>query len=268
MLCLRKHVSRHVLSIAAAVCNYKDFGRAGNHVDVNHAENLLLGFRYKSIAGTYDFINLRNCFSAVCQSRNCLCSACLENAACACDLGSGQDYRVDLAVSSRWSGDADFTAACQLGRNCVHENCGRVGSCTAGNVKADFFNRHYFLADDDAVLFADDEAVSYLLLVEGADVCSRVLENSDELRLNCCKSFVDFFLPYFQGGKVCAIELFAIFKEGFVAVCSYICDNFRHHAGNVFLHICAGKYFGVRNFSVLIYLNHFSYSSLARPGRI
>ena len=126
--------------ITLAVCNDQDLTGACDHIDGNHSENLLFGFRHKSISGTDNFIHLGHRLGTVSQSRHCLGTANLKNLIHTGNLCRCQDHRIDLSICTGRSHHDDQRAACNFGRDGVHQNGGRIGCGTTGNVNTYLFN--------------------------------------------------------------------------------------------------------------------------------
>jgi hypothetical protein len=86
VLGLREEVHRHPVGVGVAIADHQDFGRAGNHVDADDAEDPALGRGDVGIAGADDLVYLRNGLRAIGQRRNRLRAADGEYAI---DAGQG-----------------------------------------------------------------------------------------------------------------------------------------------------------------------------------
>ena len=99
MLCLAEQVRRDPGRVRRAVGDDEDLAGPGDHVDIDKAEDLPLGFRDKGIAGADNLIDLRDCLRAIGQGGDGLGAAGLEDPVHPGNLRRRQDDRRDAATA-------------------------------------------------------------------------------------------------------------------------------------------------------------------------
>ncbi len=72
MLSLRHQIEGNPLRIDGTVCNHKNFGGTGNHIDAYLAEDLPLCLCHKPVTWPHNFIDGLNTLSAIRQRGHCL----------------------------------------------------------------------------------------------------------------------------------------------------------------------------------------------------
>ena len=181
MLSLAEQVRRDPGRVRRAVGDDEDLAGPGDHVDIDKAEDLPLGFRDKGIAGANDLIDLRDRLRAISQGSDGLGAAGLEDPIHPGDLRRRQNDRRDTAAAGGGRDHDDLAAACQFSRDGIHQDRRGIGRCAAGDIQADFFDGRDLLAHDNAVPAGKLKAGAALVGVEGADVLCGLLHHAAQL---------------------------------------------------------------------------------------
>ena len=122
MFRLREQIGGDENRVAGRVGDHEDLGGSGDHIDRDHAENLLFGFCDEGVAGADDLVDLRDALGAVGERGDRLRASDLENAVDARDVGGGEDRGIDLSVLAGRRHHHDGFAAGDLGGDRVHQN--------------------------------------------------------------------------------------------------------------------------------------------------
>ena len=112
VLSLAEQVRRDPGRVRRAVGDDEDLAGPGDHVDIDKAEDLPLGFRDKGIAGANDLIDLRDRLRAISQGSDGLGAAGLEDPIHPGDLRRRQNDRRDTAAAGGGRDHDDL--ACSL----------------------------------------------------------------------------------------------------------------------------------------------------------
>ena len=118
---LAEQIHRHPIGRGRAIGNHQNLARARHHVYADDAKHAALGGGDKRVAWASDFIDLRNGFGAVSQSRHGLCAANSENLGHACHISGCQNDVVAFAFRCGHDHD-DFLHACHMGRHGIHHH--------------------------------------------------------------------------------------------------------------------------------------------------
>mmetsp|Transcript_29288 Transcript_29288/g.53048 ORF Transcript_29288/g.53048 Transcript_29288/m.53048 type:complete len:339 (-) Transcript_29288:252-1268(-) len=153
MFGLAEQVHGHPVWRRGAVGNHEDLARAGDHVDADLAEHMLLGRGHIRIARAGDLVDARDACRAIGQCGHGLGAADREHPVHAGHRGRGQHQRVAHAVGRGHHHD-DLGHAGDLGRDGIHQHAARVGGLAARHIDADTVQRRDLLAEQVAVLVA------------------------------------------------------------------------------------------------------------------
>ena len=233
MLCLTEHISRNLHGVAGAVSNDKYLAWSCYHIDIDNAENLLLGFSYKGVTRTYYLVNLGYRFCTVGKGSYRLRSAHLEDTVNSRDLCSTEDYGIYLALCVWRCGHYDLVNSRDLCRECVHKHRRGISRSTAWNVKSRTFNGYYLLTEDNSVLFFDTEAFALLMLVVENDILLCALHDRNKLSINRAPRFFYFLGCNFKTVKVATVKLFCVFLDCPVTVFSYVIYDISNYIADI-----------------------------------
>ena len=261
MFGLTQQVGGDPCRIASAVCQNQNFAGACDHVDTDFAEDFPLGRGNVDVARADDLIHGRDAFGAVGQSRDSLCAAGLENFRHACGGRGGENNRIYFAVLACRGRHDDLRHACDLGRDDIHQDGGRIGRRAARHIDTGLFNGGVFLTQHDAGLVVHHKIFVDLLAVEGFDVCRRLTQGLEEVFVHPGKGLVDLRLRDLQIVDFRAVKFQSILFQCFVAVCADVCNDAVHHVLDILLStdVTVQNFFGFQVFK-LIESNHFASS--------
>ena len=79
MLRLTEQISRDIAGVGFFIRDDQDLARAGDHIDGDRAEDLLLRLGDKGVAGADDLVHLGNALGTVGERGDRLCAADLED---------------------------------------------------------------------------------------------------------------------------------------------------------------------------------------------
>ena len=127
VLGLGKQIHRNPIRIGAAVGNDDDLGRAGDHVDTDHAEHPALGRRDVGIARSHDLVDRRNRRGAVGKRGDRLRAADRERPRHLGDVRRGQHQRAWGAVRDRHD-HHDLAHSRDLRRMAFRCTCSKKGT--------------------------------------------------------------------------------------------------------------------------------------------
>ena len=118
---LAEQIHRHPIGRGRAIGNHQNLAWASDHVYADDAKHAALGGGNKRVAWASDFIDLRDGFGAVSQSRHGLCAANGENLGHACHISGRQNDVVAFAFGRGHNHD-DFLHARDVGRHGIHHH--------------------------------------------------------------------------------------------------------------------------------------------------
>ena len=168
MFGLAHQVERDPVGIVVLVGDHQDFGRPGDHVDPDLAEDPALGRRDKGVAGARDLVHRGNAFGPIGQRRHRLRPADAIDLVHSGDPRGQQHQRIDHAAGSRHA-DRQPLHPRHLGRNRVHQHGRRIGGQPARHVKPRRRNRTPPPAQGRAVGVGPERVLGHLADVVGAD---------------------------------------------------------------------------------------------------
>ena len=227
MLGLREQIHRHPVGRRRAIGEHENFARAGDHVDADLAEDLLLGAGDISVAGPGDLVNARDRRGAVGQRSDSLRAADGEHAVHAGDVRSGEDQRV-LLTSWRGHDHDDFAHASHTRRHDVHQHGRRVRRLAARHINADAVERRDFLAEQRALGVAVGEAAAAhveLALVVRTNALGRGFERAALFgrdRVECGGEFVSREFERGHAWRIQAVEASGVLEHGCIATLSHV----------------------------------------------
>ena len=192
MLRLGEEVRGGVRGIGLRVGDDQDLAGAGDHIDGRDPEDLAFGFRDEGIPRTHDLVGFRDAFGAVGQSRHRLRPADLEDAVDPGDPRRGQNDGIHLSVPTRRRGDHELLYAGDLGRDGIHQHCGRIRGGPPGHIDAHALQRQDLLAHDNALPIVQDEAAPTLLIVERPDRRCRFFQHGLHPGVHQGYGFIEF----------------------------------------------------------------------------
>ena len=193
-----------------------------------------------------------------------MCAADLEYLIHAGHLCRRQNDRIDLTLGVGGRHHHQLLDTGDFGGDGVHQHRGGVSGSAAGDVKTGPIHGDDFLAHEDAVLVVDDEAVAHLMGVELANIGGGFFQNLNEAGIHSGHRFIDFFRCDLQGGELGFVKLFAVFKQGLVAVLTNICNNICHNIRDIEGRLHPGENLVGADLAVFHDLDHLLSSSWAR----
>ena len=224
MFCLGQQICCHISWIGSLICQHQDLTWSGDGIDIDESVDCFFGKGYVDVTWAYDLIDFFDGFCTKCQCCDGLCTAYFVDFIGTCFVGCHQSSRVDLSFCIARCGHDDLTYTGYLGRYDIHQYRGWIDCLAARYVDTDSGKRRDLLSQQGTVLFAVEPAGALLLLMIGADIHQRLADHFDQLRIYLGISFLQFLFCYFDIGRIdlCMIELFSIFKYGFIFAFSYI----------------------------------------------
>ena len=152
MFCLRQQICGNVARVCGLVCQHKDLTRSGDGIDADIAEHSLFCKCDIDVARSDDLVNLRHTLGSERHRSDRLCTADLVdliNASLFCGNEGGWIY---LAILSRRGTHDNARNACNLCRENIHKNGGRIYGFAARHVYTGDVKRSNLLSQNDAVL--------------------------------------------------------------------------------------------------------------------
>ncbi len=177
MFGLAEQVGGADFAVDAVVGDDQRFGRAGQKIDPDAAEQLALGLGHIGVAGADDHVDGLDRFSAERHGGDGLHAAEDINVIGAAEMHGGDDGRMRPALEWRRAGDNAFHAG-DLGGDDRHMRRGDHRVAAARHIAADRIDRDMLVAEHDAGQRLDFEVVHglALLLREVADLGLRELD--------------------------------------------------------------------------------------------
>ena len=164
MLGLAEQIGGANLAVHAVVGDDQGFGRTGEQVDADAAEELALGFRHIGVAGPDDHVHRADCLGAERHGGDRLHAAEHVNLVGATKMHRGDDRRVRPAFERRRTGD-DAVHARDARRHDRHVRRGDHGIASARHVAADRVHRDVPVSQHDAGQRLDLEIAHGLFLL-------------------------------------------------------------------------------------------------------
>ena len=235
MFGLRQKIGGDPLRIAGRVGDDQNFGRPGDHVDADDAEDPALGRRDIGVAGTDDLRDRRDARRAIGQRRDRLRAADAVDLIDAGKLGRCQNERIDMPIRRRDHHD-QAGHPCHFRRDRVHEHRGGIARRAARHVEAGRFDRLPAPAEFDAERIGEHEVLRPLLLVKGGDPLMRQTQRRQRLRRRGRFGCGDVLRRnrQTQRGKIDAIEFQRIIDERRIAARDHIGDDLLNRLIDVF----------------------------------
>ena len=180
MLELRQQVGGCEFRVGRFVGDDQHLARAGDHIDVHAAEELLFRLGDVDVARADDLIDARQRLGAVCERGDRLRAADGDHTADAGDFRRRRDCGRDASALGR-GGDDDFLHPGHGGGDAVHQHRGGIRRRPAGDIHADAPKRADDAAEQSARL-AQLVARAFLLFVIAADIGRGLLHRFVERR--------------------------------------------------------------------------------------
>ena len=241
MFGLRQEIGGDPVGIVVGIGHDQHFGRTGDHVDADGAEDLALGGGHPGIAGANNLGDGTNGFGAVGECSNGLSAADPVDLADTGDAGRGEHRRVERAVASRHHHD-DALDARHPGRHGVHQNRTRVARGAAGHIKADGFDCCPARPQLDTQCVNIVIILGHLPLVMTGDAVMGQLKRSNDGRvcgLIGCRDLVrGYGKP--KRPRINPVEALAECVQGLVATLAHIMDDRADIGLNVDRHLTLG----------------------------
>ena len=228
MLHLGSQVGGHEIGTGAPVGHHHDLGGAGDGVDADHPEDLLLGQRHPDVAGPRDEIDAGDARRAVGQGGDGLGASRPEDLVHARDRRRGQDGRGQAAVGRGRRADHQLAHPRQPGRDGGHQHRGGVGGAAAGDVKPGPAHR----AGEELQAGRSGHVGEGLRGVEGADPGGRQLQLSPLSGRQALASGLQRGAPHRKrlalGGRP-AVEPAPVLAQRGIPLCGHPGHDLLHH---------------------------------------
>ena len=216
-------ICRYIPRICCLIGNNQDFTWSCHSINADMTVNCFLSQCHIDVSRSYDLIYSFNTFRSVCQSSDCLCSACFIDHIHSCFMCCNQSGRRDFSVSSRGSSHDNLIHSCHFRRNHIHKHRGRISGFPARHIDTDSLKRRNFLSQNGSVAFAVKPAVLFLFLMIDPDISHGFPDNVHKAAVYLFISLPDFFFcdPDIVLIYLSMVKLLCIGKQGIVPLFFY-----------------------------------------------
>ena len=259
VLRLREQVRRNAYRVASAVGDDEYLARSRYHIYRNGTVNLPLCLSHICISRSDYLVYTRYGLSSVCQRGDSLSAADLKYSVYSGDRCCRENDRRNAAVTTDGGSDNDLAAACDLGRDGIHKNSGRICRRSAGNIQSRTLDGYDLLPYDNALALAYNKAVSLLTLVKLADIVRRLTQNTQKLGLDRFERRIYLLRADGQVVKSGTVKASAVLEQRLVSARTNIGDNIAYRSLGIRARLGARKYLAALDLTVFEYFYHFSF---------
>ncbi|MPM45913.1 hypothetical protein SDC9_92605 [bioreactor metagenome] len=208
MLCLAEQVACHKGRIGKGISHHHHLARTCRHIDGTAlTAHLLFGLGHILVARPENLVHCLDGFGSISK---CCYGLCTPNFIDLCDgteLCCVQNGWMNFPLLVRRGGKHHRWAPCHLGRNSQHQNGGKQGSRTAGDVKPHPAERNHPARKCNPGSHVNLLTLGKLCLVKGADIFQGFGKCSLESGTDQLLSLRKLIFAYPQTLQCCPIEL-------------------------------------------------------------